>query len=291
MSKDPLHPTHRAAREMAFARSNGTCQFCGQYKAREGHHWAMKYPRPEYLSANDLTALCTPCHELATSLRRYGREGNGRWELISVFRRAIRQCFTTSELKDRLRSSRTAPPDSTRYSPSTSRRRRSPASAARTGRKPDDERLRQLEAIGSLWLDDDERPTIPSTAIRSVIETGARKLKQGPQVREGLAVIDTSFTYDVRVYGESLDELSKTCQFTVPVVVQRSRVLRTRAKFDVPWACDFTLSVDDELVQREWLERWLDIGGRRIGLGDWRPEKSGQYGRFTVSSIYMDEEG
>ena len=157
--------------------------------------------------------------------------------------------------------------------------------------EPDDERLRQLEAIGSLWLDDDERPTIPSTAIRSVIETGARKLKQGPQVREGLAVIDTSFTYDVRVYGESLDELSKTCQFTVPVVVQRSRVLRTRAKFDVPWACDFTLSVDDELVQREWLERWLDIGGRRIGLGDWRPEKSGQYGRFTVSSIYMDEEG
>ena len=101
--------------------------------------------------------------------------------------------------------------------------------------EPDDERLRQLEAIGSLWLDDEERPMIPATAIRSVIETGAKKLRQGAQVREGLAVIDTSFTYNVTVYGESLDELAKTVQFTVPVVVQRSRVLRTRAKFDPPW--------------------------------------------------------
>ncbi len=157
--------------------------------------------------------------------------------------------------------------------------------------EPDDERLRQLEAIGSLWLDDEERPMIPATAIRSVIETGAKKLRQGAQVREGLAVIDTSFTYNVTVYGESLDELAKTVQFTVPVVVQRSRVLRTRAKFDPPWSCRFTLSADDELVRRDWLERWLDIGGRRIGLGDWRPERSGQYGRFTVSSIDMEEEG
>ena len=154
----------------------------------------------------------------------------------------------------------------------------------------DDERLRQLEAIGSLWLDGDDRPTIPSTAIRSVIETGARKLKQGAQVREGIVVTNTSFTYDVSVYGKRLEELAKTCQFTVPVVVQRSRVLRTRAKFDVPWSCRFTLSADDELVHQDWLERWLDIGGRRIGLGDWRPEKSGQYGRFTVSSIDMEEE-
>ena len=37
------------------------------------------------------------------------------------------------------------------------------------------------------------------------------------------------------------------------------------------------------------LEKWLDIGGQRIGLGDWRPGKSGgDYGRFELVSI---EEG
>ena len=149
----------------------------------------------------------------------------------------------------------------------------------------DDERLRRLEAVRSLWLDDDGKPTIPQAAVRSVIETGARKLKQGPQVREGLVVVSTSFVYDVGVYGETLDELAETARFTVPVVVGRVRLMRTRARFDTPWNCSFTVDVDDELVDRDQLERWLDIGGRRIGLGDWRPEKSGEFGRFTVASI------
>ena len=149
----------------------------------------------------------------------------------------------------------------------------------------DDTRLRELETIGSFWLDGNDRPTVPASAVRTVIETGARKLKQGPQVREGLVVTDTEFEYDVTTYGKTLVELSKSTQYTVPVVVQRNRIMRTRAKFDLPWACEFSVDGDDELVSAENLERWLDIAGRRIGLGDWRPEKSGVYGRFKVASI------
>ena len=148
----------------------------------------------------------------------------------------------------------------------------------------DDARLRELETIGSLWLDANEQPTIPAAALRSVIETGARKLKQGPQVREGLMVTGTTFEYDEARYGKTLKRLSKSAQYTVSVVVQRNRILRTRAMFDLPWACEFTVDGDDELVSTEHLERWLDIAGRRIGIGDWRPEKSGTYGRFKLAA-------
>ena len=144
----------------------------------------------------------------------------------------------------------------------------------------DEERLKELECQASLWLNPSGTPTIPEGAIRACIETGARKLKQGPQVREGLVVEKVeSFNYDRETLGETVEELGKRAQFTVGVVVQRSRLLRTRAKFD-EWACTFTLDCDDELVDQEQLESWLDIAGRRIGLGDWRPEKSGTYGRF-----------
>ena len=149
----------------------------------------------------------------------------------------------------------------------------------------DDARLRELETVSSLWLDANGRPTIPAAAIRGVIETGARKLKQGPQVREGLVVIGSVFTYDVARYGDALETLQKSAQFTVPVVVQRSRILRTRARFDLEWGCTFDIDADDELVSHEHLARWLDIAGRRIGLGDWRPEKSGEYGRFEAVEI------
>ena len=146
----------------------------------------------------------------------------------------------------------------------------------------DDARLRELETIGSLWLGANDRPAIPAAAIRAVIETGARKLKQGPQVREGLVITETSFEYDEAKYGKTLAKLSKSTQFTISVVVQRSRIMRTRAMFELPWACEFEIDGDDELVSQEHLERWLDIAGRRIGLGDWRPEKSGTYGRFKL---------
>ena len=149
----------------------------------------------------------------------------------------------------------------------------------------DDARLRELETVGSLWLDSQGSPTIPASAIRAVIETGAKKLKQGPQVREGLVVTDTAFDFDRAKYGDSMEDWQRTTQFTTSVVVQRNRISRTRALFETPWSCTFEVDVDDELVDEEQLRRWLDIGGRRIGLGDWRPEKSGTYGRFIVRSV------
>lgn len=148
----------------------------------------------------------------------------------------------------------------------------------------DDDRIRELECQTSLWLDGGGAPTVPEAALRAVIETGARKLRQGPQVREGLIVEQVEkFDYD-KSLGANVEELGRNAQFTTGVVVQRSRILRTRAKFD-QWAVTFRLECDDELVDQEQLASWLDIGGRRIGLGDWRPEKSGHYGRFETVSI------
>lgn len=56
----------------------------------------------------------------------------------------------------------------------------------------DNARLSELECQTSLWLDQGGAPTIPSAAIRSMIETAARKQKQGPQVREGLGSVHTT---------------------------------------------------------------------------------------------------
>ena len=142
-------------------------------------------------------------------------------------------------------------------------------------------RIRDLETIKSMWLDGDS-PTVPTAAIRSCIEKAARKTREGPAIREGLIVTGSKFDHK---YGDDLEEIARATQFTVPVVVQRSRILRTRAKFDLPWSVEFTVDTDPDLVDKDRLTGWLEVAGRRIGLGDWRPEKSGSYGRFTLTSI------
>ena len=149
----------------------------------------------------------------------------------------------------------------------------------------DDNRLIELECQNSIYLDYDGRPTLPAAALRAALEAAARKTKQGGDVREGLLVESLAFTYDAKRYGTTVEAIGKSAQFTVPVVVQRARILRTRAKFDCPWSIVAVIDADDELVDKQKLTAWLDVAGRRIGLCDWRPQKSGTFGRFVPKSV------
>ena len=150
----------------------------------------------------------------------------------------------------------------------------------------DTDRLEELETEISLWLDRDGAPTIPGTAVRACIENAARSMKQGPKVRGGL-VVDSivEFAYDKDRYGTTVEELSQTTRRKDTVVVQRSRIIRTRAEFETPWSLTFRLDCDDDLIDMDDLRTWLKIAGSRVGLGDWRPEKSGAHGKFEVESI------
>jgi len=69
------------AREIALARSNGRCQFCGLQQAVEAHHWAYyNYPSGNNVQGGDLTALCKPCHELATVIRDWVAKKDARFD-------------------------------------------------------------------------------------------------------------------------------------------------------------------------------------------------------------------
>ena len=80
MAFDYQHSQYRTARTQSFQRSDGLCQYCGQVPATEAHHWRMQYKPASETTPDELTALCSLCHELATSLRRF--RGN-RFEFIA----------------------------------------------------------------------------------------------------------------------------------------------------------------------------------------------------------------
>ena len=143
-----------------------------------------------------------------------------------------------------------------------------------------------IEALTAIWLTVRNDVGIPERALRSMIEASAKTQRQGAQVRQGLRVLESHFEYDTERYGITVYQLAKSAQFTVPVRVQRSTIQRTRAKIDTPWTCRFMVDATDELVDKESLTNWLSIGGRRIGLGDWRPATSGAYGTFSRLNLW-----
>ena len=151
-------------------------------------------------------------------------------------------------------------------------------------------RLAAIECEVAMWIDGKTGfPTIPAHVLQKCLRDGAATLRAGKNVSRGVRVQSAvEFSYDRETYGISVPQLSISTQFTASVKVGQARIARTRAKFDPPWGCKFSLRAEDDLVDQRKLERWLEIAGSRIGMGDWRPDKSGFYGVFEVVSINAD---
>jgi hypothetical protein len=61
------------------------------------------------------------------------------------------------------------------------------------------------------------------------------------------------------------------------------RILCYRPMFD-DWALTFALTLDTEVMTVKLLREVIDTAGKRIGLGDFRPDCKGPFGRFKVTN-------
>lgn len=73
--------------------------------------------------------------------------------------------------------------------------------------------------------------------------------------------------------------------YTCRAVVQRQGVLRSRPQIDA-WWCELELEIDMDFVpEPEMIVGLYNIAGRIIGVGDFRPEKKGRFGRYRVTLL------
>lgn len=70
-----------------------------------------------------------------------------------------------------------------------------------------------------------------------------------------------------------------------PVVIPatKGRVMRHRPRHD-RWQMTFHLDIDDDMLPVTFVQQLLEEGGRKLGIGDFRPEKGGPFGRFAITS-------
>jgi len=72
---------------------------------------------------------------------------------------------------------------------------------------------------------------------------------------------------------------------TRPVVIQRNRVLKSRAKLP-KWEATFQVIYNEDLVtDPEIIKTVLTEAGLRIGIMDFRPSRSGYFGTFEVTKF------
>ena len=68
----------------------------------------------------------------------------------------------------------------------------------------------------------------------------------------------------------------------VTIPATKGRIMRYRPRFN-QWGAKFIVHIDDELLSCDMAHQLLNEAGQSIGIGDFRPEKRGPFGRFRVT--------
>lgn len=70
-----------------------------------------------------------------------------------------------------------------------------------------------------------------------------------------------------------------------PVVIPatKGRIMRHRPRIN-NWHAEFSIEVDVDALDATLVHQLLVEGGNKLGIGDYRPEKSGPFGKFQVVS-------
>ena len=69
-----------------------------------------------------------------------------------------------------------------------------------------------------------------------------------------------------------------------PVVIQKARIIRYRPIFK-EWELSFTLILQDDQLPISVAKEVIDYAGLYVGIGDFRPQKGGKFGKFMVTSF------
>lgn len=138
------------------------------------------------------------------------------------------------------------------------------------------------QAQARLYLDSNGKPVLPGTNLMRAI------VNAGSFVKSGKTKLSTQRS-SVIPAGISIEEVElpisgakwETDSRSVVIPSTGGRIMCHRPRFD-EWRVSFTLSVDSSMFSEALARELLDLAGKRIGVGDFRPERKGPFGRFRV---------
>lgn len=138
------------------------------------------------------------------------------------------------------------------------------------------------QAAQTAYMDSNGMLYVPGPNLfRSIIEAGkyhkAGKSKVTTQkssmIPAGLSLNDVILPLGTGVF--EVDSRS------VVIPSTGGRIMKHRARLD-EWRLTFTLEIDGTMFDSRFVRQLVDDAGRRVGLGDYRPDRKGPFGKFKV---------
>lgn len=145
----------------------------------------------------------------------------------------------------------------------------------------DHEAIARSEWEVSLYHDKEMGPYLSAAALDGCLKASAKSSKLGKTFGQSVMVVEDMVPIEYSG-PRDLDGLFKAGFHDVRgVVIGKARVMRCRPKFN-KWAASFTVAFDEQEVNHDAVERVILAAGKKAGIGDYRPEKGGRYGKFSA---------
>lgn len=162
------------------------------------------------------------------------------------------------------------------------------------GTKPNDGDVEKI-AEGMTYRDSDGNLYMPTQALRSSLLTGCAGTKF-PGSRQSPKTIFQALVFPAEERATVLNGDGKPAsKFQVQIdsgvnKSSKSRIIVVRPRIE-PWSLTVPFEIDDDFAPSnfdQFMEALLTIwnrAGRTAGIGAWRPEKQGRFGRYQVEMV------
>ncbi|HMX98736.1 MAG TPA: hypothetical protein PK473_03115 [Nitrosomonas sp.] len=125
---------------------------------------------------------------------------------------------------------------------------------------------------------------VPSTWIKGTLSTVSSDYKLPSSRKSVKSVIGGAVRpCEEKIYFKENYKLKDIEIDSRPCVIQKARIMKHRARLE-KWTLNFSLEIEDDIIGATEVNEMLVDSGRRAGIGDFRPQKGGPFGRFKITS-------
>lgn len=154
--------------------------------------------------------------------------------------------------------------------------------AKKTNKTDDDlRRIDEIEFIAGLYMDEQLGPVVPSANVERMLVDAGKRTRLGNKVKMGLQAANDYMPLQYQGPRDLAGLLADPrFHFRQSIVQAKQRVMRERPWFH-GWSLEVAIDYDEKTFDQDDIVSLMDVAGRYIGLGDWRP----RYGRFTAQRV------
>lgn len=152
--------------------------------------------------------------------------------------------------------------------------------AAERKKQPKGARNAEEEALAAMYVTEDGKPGFPMLAFKTALISAAHKDLGIEKTLVRKALFLPSAAYSGNLIAPLVADAPEIREDIVRVGAGQTD-MRYRPEFR-NWRVNVIVEIDSDLLNEQDVINLVNRAGFSVGVGEWRPERNGEYGRFEL---------